>query len=70
MQHAFCTLVHLIFVSEKGRQNSSQDAAHPSPSPGFSVGDYPYPYRPELAADKGYKHVDQEPACTDIHPGY
>jgi hypothetical protein len=57
MQFAFCTLAKLILVSEKSRQNSSQDAAHPTPSPGFSVDKHPYPYRPELASDKGYNQT-------------
>ncbi|HEY4936265.1 MAG TPA: hypothetical protein VII44_06785, partial [Puia sp.] len=57
IQHAFCSLANLIFISEKSRQNSSQDAAHATPSPGFPVGDHPYPSCPELAADKGYKYA-------------
>jgi hypothetical protein len=58
----FVFLVDLIFVSEKSRQNSPQDAAHPTPSPGFPVGYHPYSSCSKLAPGKGYDFPFKKPA--------
>jgi hypothetical protein len=66
----FVLLVDLIYPSEKSRQNSSQDPAHPTPTPCFPVGNNPYPSCSELATDQGYNYTFKKPARRNFHPGY